>query len=64
MYLEFLLRRAHSRRRVERMYWSGVSLYSSSYHWMSGWPEVRILMVPAWATEAGAAGYLEGQDRG
>ncbi len=28
MYLEFLLRRAHSRRRVERMYWSGVSLYS------------------------------------
>src|SRR5271155_1022370 len=28
MYLEFLLRRAHSRRRVERRYWSGVSLYS------------------------------------
>src|ERR1700761_11556 len=28
MYLEFLLRRAHSRRRVERTYWSGVSLYS------------------------------------
>src|ERR1700727_3129746 len=28
MYFEFLLRRAHSRRRVERMYWSGVSLYS------------------------------------
>src|ERR1700683_2294771 len=28
MYCEFLLRRAHSRRRVERMYWSGVSLYS------------------------------------
>src|SRR5580658_682330 len=28
MYFEFLLRRAHSRRRVERMYWSGVSLNS------------------------------------
>ena len=28
MYLEFLLRRAHSRRRVDRMYWSGVSLNS------------------------------------
>src|SRR5580658_4250468 len=28
MYFEFLLRRAHSRRRVDRMYWSGVSLYS------------------------------------
>src|SRR5437879_6818915 len=28
MYLEFLLRRAHSRKRVERRYWSGVSLYS------------------------------------
>lgn len=28
MYFEFLLRRAHSRRRVERTYWSGVSLYS------------------------------------
>src|SRR5437868_14830981 len=28
MYFEFLLRRAHSRRRVERMYWSGVNLYS------------------------------------
>src|SRR6185437_3995414 len=28
MYLEFLLRRAHSRRRVERKYWSGWSLYS------------------------------------
>src|SRR5713101_859094 len=28
MYLEFLLRRAHSRRRVERRYWSGESLYS------------------------------------
>ncbi len=28
MYLEFLLRRAHSRSRVERMYWSGVSLNS------------------------------------
>ena len=28
MYLEFLFRRAHSRRRVERTYWSGVSLYS------------------------------------
>src|SRR5882757_9452122 len=28
MYLEFLLRRAHSRSRVERRYWSGVSLYS------------------------------------
>src|SRR6266481_2600521 len=28
MYLEFLLRRAHSRNRVERKYWSGVSLYS------------------------------------
>src|SRR5258708_19184857 len=28
MYFEFLLRRAHSRRRVERRYWSGVSLYS------------------------------------
>src|SRR6478752_3124464 len=28
MYLEFLFRLAHSRRRVERTYWSGVSLYS------------------------------------
>src|SRR5215472_17397592 len=28
MYFEFLLRRAHSRRRVERTYWSGVSLNS------------------------------------
>src|ERR1700730_5283892 len=28
MYLEFLFRRAHSRSRVERRYWSGVSLYS------------------------------------
>ncbi len=28
MYFEFLFRRAHSRRRVDRMYWSGVSLYS------------------------------------
>src|SRR5207302_3022726 len=28
MYFEFLLRRAHSRRRVERKYWSGESLYS------------------------------------
>src|SRR5258708_14902786 len=28
MYFEFLLRRAHSRSRVERRYWSGVSLYS------------------------------------
>src|SRR5215472_13882648 len=28
MYLEFLLRRAHSRKRVDRMYWSGVSLNS------------------------------------
>src|SRR6185312_14595298 len=28
MYLEFLLRRAHSRSRVDRKYWSGVSLYS------------------------------------
>lgn len=28
MYLEFLLRRAHSRKRVERRYWSGESLYS------------------------------------
>src|SRR5208282_4531033 len=28
MYLEFLFRRAHSRNRVERMYWSGVSLNS------------------------------------
>src|ERR1700761_986915 len=28
MYFEFLLRRAHSRRRVERTYWSGVSLSS------------------------------------
>src|ERR1700694_5326199 len=28
MYLEFLLRRAHSRSRVERKYWSGESLYS------------------------------------
>src|ERR1017187_8478643 len=28
MYLEFLFLRAHSRRRVERMYWSGWSLYS------------------------------------
>src|SRR5215471_20496630 len=28
IYFEFLLRRAHSRRRVERTYWSGVSLNS------------------------------------
>src|SRR5215475_9708114 len=28
MYFEFLFRRAHSRRRVDRKYWSGVSLYS------------------------------------
>jgi len=28
MYLEFLLRRAHSRKRVERRYWTGESLYS------------------------------------
>src|SRR3979411_2490265 len=28
MYLEFLLRRSHSRSRVERRYWSGESLYS------------------------------------
>src|ERR1700678_3040520 len=28
MYFEFLLRRAHSRRRVDRTYWSGVSLNS------------------------------------
>src|SRR5580704_8536423 len=28
MYFEFRLRRAHSRSRVERMYWSGVSLNS------------------------------------
>ena len=28
MYFEFLFRRAHSRKRVDRMYWSGVSLYS------------------------------------
>src|SRR5262249_20262602 len=28
MYFEFLLRRAHSRSRVERKYWSGVNLYS------------------------------------
>src|SRR5438067_2657598 len=28
MYLEFLFLRAHSRNRVERRYWSGVSLYS------------------------------------
>src|SRR5229473_3711721 len=28
MYLEFLFRRAHSRRRVDRKYWSGESLYS------------------------------------
>src|ERR1017187_3296769 len=28
MYLEFLFLRAHSRRRVERMYWSGWSLNS------------------------------------
>src|SRR3954464_14883360 len=28
MYFEFLLRRAHSRRRVDRKYWSGESLYS------------------------------------
>src|SRR5208282_4179030 len=28
MYLEFLLRRAHSRRRVDRIYWSGLSLNS------------------------------------
>src|SRR5947207_5476665 len=28
MYLEFLLRRAHSRRRFDRRYWSGVSLNS------------------------------------
>src|ERR1039458_7191730 len=28
MYFEFLFRRAHSRNRVERMYWSGLSLNS------------------------------------
>src|ERR1700691_2245414 len=28
MYLEFLFRRAHSRNRVDRKYWSGESLYS------------------------------------
>src|ERR1700712_180950 len=28
MYFEFLFRRAHSRSRVERTYWSGVNLYS------------------------------------
>src|SRR5438309_789702 len=28
IYFEFLFRLAHSRRRVERTYWSGVSLYS------------------------------------
>src|SRR4029077_6876218 len=28
MYLEFLLRRAHSRRRVDRRYWSVESFYS------------------------------------
>src|SRR5882672_11344269 len=28
MYLEFLFRRAHSRKRVDRKYWSGESLYS------------------------------------
>src|SRR5580658_1954571 len=28
MYFEFLLRRAHSRSRVDRMYWSGVNLNS------------------------------------
>src|SRR3974390_3844325 len=28
MYLEFLFRRAHSRKRGERKYWSGESLYS------------------------------------
>src|SRR6202140_1896592 len=28
MYLEFLFRRAHSRSRVDRKYWSGVNLYS------------------------------------
>lgn len=28
MYFEFLLRRAHSRNRVDRTYWSGSSLYS------------------------------------
>jgi hypothetical protein len=28
IYLEFLLRRAHSRRRVDRIYWSGLSLNS------------------------------------
>src|SRR5215468_12352080 len=28
MYFEFLFRRAHSRRRVDRKYWSGESLYS------------------------------------
>src|SRR5580658_1632001 len=28
MYFEFLFRRAHSRRRVDRMYWSGLSLNS------------------------------------
>ena len=28
MYFEFLFRRAHSRSRVERKYWSGESLYS------------------------------------
>ena len=28
MYFEFLFRRAHSRKRVDRRYWSGESLYS------------------------------------
>lgn len=28
MYFEFLFRRAHSRKRVDRKYWSGDSLYS------------------------------------
>src|ERR1017187_6177198 len=28
MYFEFLLRRAHSRKRVDRIYWSGLSLNS------------------------------------
>src|ERR1700739_2971615 len=28
IYFEFLLRRAHSRKRVDRRYWSGESLYS------------------------------------
>src|SRR5215813_15655501 len=28
IYFEFLLRRAHSRSRVDRRYWSGVNLYS------------------------------------